>query len=50
MWSLSIAHLTSWQLTYSEMALGATALGCGIIVGSEAAAFMMNLLQIICDH
>jgi len=50
MWSLSIAHLTPWQLTYSEIALEATVLGCGIIVVSEVAAFMMNLLQIMCDH
>ena len=50
MGSLSVAHLTPWQLTYSEMALEATVLGCGVIVVSEAAAFMMNLLQVVRDH
>ena len=26
------------------------ALGCGVVVGSKATAFMMNLLQVVCDH
>ena len=32
------------------MAALATVLGRGVVVGSEAAAFMMNLLQVVRDH
>ncbi|XP_012505899.1 PREDICTED: NADH dehydrogenase [ubiquinone] 1 beta subcomplex subunit 1 [Propithecus coquereli] len=26
------------------------ALGCGVLVGTEAAAVMVNLLHLVCDH
>ena len=32
------------------MAALAAVLGHGVVVGSEAAAFMMNLLQVVRDH
>uniref|UniRef100_A0A096NJE1 NADH dehydrogenase [ubiquinone] 1 beta subcomplex subunit 1 n=1 Tax=Papio anubis TaxID=9555 RepID=A0A096NJE1_PAPAN len=41
-----------WQLPRSQLPLArvAVALGLGVAIGTEAAAIMVNLLQIVRDH